>query len=404
MAYENLNFFKPNMTFVDGYFYMFEDVHDVLLQKLDDGSTAFSYPLNTLLTTANVVTSLEHDGINFWTMQDMSGGVRIKRWQIENDVVELKETFEFSPNFDSDAFTVEHYHDTLISGSSSGATASGTVLYLNRYTDVVASGIKLTLGPNSSNQYEEVEVSAVNGSDIILVSGTQNSYNFGDTVNFYNHLWIFNNYSTGSLHKVDAYTGTNLNTYNDVEYDNITACTFARIAPVSTVDTLVYVKSTNLKCLNIDTLANYGVMTIDNIRVDNVTVLRVYDLSICGNNIYRLQKAATYYGVNYSWNYYNYVLSTSRRFLDTTSLSVYPVILPANGVNVVEVTMLVDDQYGEGIYNKPVFFTDDDPVGFITTNPAYTDYFFGTGEAVTYYKAGVTVDTVTIEATATQYD
>lgn len=396
--YENINFRKANMTIVDGYFYMLDDDWDELVQKIDDGSVSFSYPLNSLLTS--VVTSLEHDGINFWSMQDIIGGVTIKRWQIENNVVELKDTFNFTPSFDSDAFTVEHYHDTL----ASGITAGNDVIYLNSYTSLVASGIVLTLGPNSSNQYEEVNVNTVSGSDIILISGTQNSYDSGDSVNFYNHIWIFNNYSTGSLHKVDAYTGANLNTYNDAEYDSITACAFARVRVSATVDTLVYIKSTNLKFLNINTLFTYGVMTIDNLRSDNVTKIVVYDLAICGGNIYRLQKEATYYGVNNYWTNYSYVLSTTRRFVDTVSISAYPVILPANSVNVAKVTMLVNDQYGDGVYNKPVFFEDDDPVGFMTINPAYTDYFFGTGEAITYYKAGVTTRTVNIEGTATQYD
>jgi hypothetical protein len=398
MAYENINFRKANMTFDGNYFYMMDDNWDELVQKLDDGSVAFSYPLNSLLTS--VVVSLEYDGVNFWSMQDISGGVTIKRWQIENNIVELKDTFNFTPNFDSDAFTVEHYHDTL----ASGITASGTVIYLNNYTSVVSSGISLTLGPNSSSQYEEVDVNTVSGSAIILVSGTQNSYDSGDAVNFYNHIWIFNSYSTGSLHKIDAYTGANLNTYNDSEYDSITACTFARVKVSSTVNTLAYVKSVNLKFLNINTLVPYGVMTIDNLRADNSTEIVVYDLAVYGGNIYRLQKEATYYGVDNLWTNYSYVLSTTRRFLDIVSISAYPVILPANAVNVTKITMLVDDQYGDGVYNKPVFFVDDDDVGFMTINPAYTDYFFGTGEAISYYKAGVEVRTVNIEGTATQYD
>lgn len=45
MTYENLNFKKFNMTFVDGYFYMVAEDDDLLVQKLDDGATAFSYPL-----------------------------------------------------------------------------------------------------------------------------------------------------------------------------------------------------------------------------------------------------------------------------------------------------------------------------------------------------------------------
>ena len=138
------------MTFVDGYFYMIVEDDDLLVQKLDDGSTAFSYPLGVLLT--DTVSSLEHDGINFWSMHDITGGVSINRWQIENSIVKLKDTFDFTPNFDSDAFTVGHYHDTL----ASGVTTSGTVIYLNNYTSVVDSGAVLTLGPNFSNQYEEV--------------------------------------------------------------------------------------------------------------------------------------------------------------------------------------------------------------------------------------------------------
>jgi len=393
MTYENLNFKKFNMTFVDGYFYMVAEDDDLLVQKLDDGATAFSYPLGALLT--NAVTSLEHDGINFWSMQDITAGasVSIKRWHLENNIVELKDTFNFTPNFDSDAFTVEHYHDTL----ASGVTVSGTVIYLNNYTSVVSSGIVITLGPNSSNQYEEVNVSTVSGSSIILVSGTQNSYDLGDNVNFYNNLWIFNNYGTGALHKINAYTGINLNTYNDVEYDNIRACTFTQAS-------LVYVKSTNLKFLNVNTMNLSGVMTIDNLRANQVTEIIVYDLVISGNNIYRLQKEATYYGVDYPWSFYNYVLSTSRPFLDTVSISAYPVILPANSVNITKITMLVDDQYGDGTYYTPVFFTDNDSVGHMTINPAYTDYFFGTGEAISYYRAGVAYATVNIEGTATQYD
>ena len=399
--YENLNFRKANMTFVSGYFYMVDDSWDSLIQKLDDGDISFSYPLNTLLTSE--VISLEHDGINFWSMQDITGVISIKRWQIENNIVELKDTFDFTPNFDSETFAVEHYHDTL----ASGVTAGDDVVHLNNYTSAVSSGIALTLGPNPSNQYEEVNVSTVSGSDIILASGTQNSYDSGNAVNFYNHLWIFNSYSNGTLHKIDAYTGSNITTYSGTEYDDITACTFARvIGPTSSwVNALAYEKDTNLKFLNIDTMGLYESMIMDNVKSDNVTHIKIYDLAIASRNIYRLQDEATYYETDYSWSTYNYVASTTRRFLDVVAiLSATPAILPANSVNVSEIIVDVTDQYGDGMYNKPVSFVDDDDVGFMTINPAYTDYFFGTGEAVTYYKAGVTPRTVNIEATATQYD
>jgi hypothetical protein len=54
---------------------------------------------------------------------------------------------------------------------------------------------------------------------------------------------------------------------------------------------------------------------------------------------------------------------------------------------------------------KPVYFTDDDSIGYITINPVYTDIFFGTGRTnPTYYKSGIVPATVTIEGTATQDD
>lgn len=401
MGYDNINFRKPNMTITGGYFYMMDDSWDSLVEKVDDGDISFTYPLSVLITST--VTSLEHDGINFWSMQNITGGVSIKRWQIENSIVELKDTFDFTPNFVSETFTVEHYHDTL----ASGVTASGTVIYLNNYISIVSSGISLTLGPNSSNQYEEVDVNTVSGSAIILISGTQNSYDSGDSVNFYNHLWIFNSYGNGTLHKVDAYIGSNIITYSGSEYDNTTACTFARVTgPFSSaVDALVYEKDANLKFLNINTMSLYESMIMDNLRADGVTHIKVYDLAIYGKTVYRLQDEAAYYGVNNDWGaLYNYQISPIRSFVDSIVVTAYPTIVPANGYNVLEVTAVVKDQYDEGIVYKPVYFTDNDPIGYITINPAYTDIFFGTGKTTTYYKSGTVPATVTIEGTATQDD
>ena len=402
MAYENLNFRKANMTYDDGYFYMFDEGWDTLVQKLADGDTAFSYPLSDIISTA--VTSLEYDGVNFWTLQDSGGGtITIRRWQIENSVCWLQDSFNLS-TFYSDTFTVEHYHTDFDATASGGSSTIQTGI---NYDTVIVSGTVLTLGPNSISQSEDVTVNSVSGTNITLASGIQYSYAADDEINFYNNLWVFNNTGDGTLHKINARTGVNITTYSGgTEYDGITACTFARVSNVdsSTVDSLVYVKSTNLKYLNISNLTNYGIMILDNLKANNVTIIPVYDLAIDGNNIYRLQKDAKYFESDYAWTYYNYVNSTVRRFLDTVSLSAYPLILPNNGFNVAELTTLVNDQYGDGVVDKPVVFTDTDSVGYVTINPAYTDLFFGTGEAISYYKAGIVVATVIITATATQYD
>jgi len=403
MSYENINFKKPNVTVIDGYFYMFDEVWDGLVQKLDDGSTAFTYPLNTVIS--NSVRNLEHDGINFWGLENPAGdGIVIRRWKIENNTCNLKDTFNLSPGYSSEAFTVEHYHTTVATTISGGYSD----IQVSRYYDTVISGsVTLTLGPNNSDQYEDVIVASVSGTNITLTSGTQYSYEVGDEVNFYLYLWVFNSDGSGSLCQINAWTGNLLNQYNDSEYDNITACTFARINNVftSNVDALIYVKSTNLKFVNVDTLSNYGVMTMDNLRKNGSTIIPIYDLAISGETVYRLQDEATYYGTDNDWGLlYNYQVSTVRPFVDSITVTAFPLILPANAKNVTQVTAAVFDQYGNGVKNKPVFFTDDDDVGYILTNPAYTDYFFGTGQAKTAYRAGVDKHTVNIEGTATQYD
>jgi len=400
--YENIDLRKPNITVIGGYFYSFDEEYDILIQKLDDGTISFAYPLDALIS--NPIKSLEQDGTNFWSLENPGGGsIIVKRWKIENNTCNLKNTFNLSPGYSSEAFTVEHYH-TNIATTISGGDSN---IQVSRYYDtVISGGVTLTLGPNNSDQYEDVIVNSVSGTNITLTSGTQYSYEIGDEVNFYLYLWVFNSDGDGSLCKIDARTGNLLNQYNDSEYDNITACTFARINNVfsSNVDALIYVKSTNLKFVNVDTLVNYGVMTMDNERV-NQSVIPIYDLAISGDTIYRLQDEATYYGTNNDWGtFYNYQVSVVRPFIDSITVTAFPLILPANAKNVTQVIATVFDQYGYGAEYKPVFFTDNDSVGYILTNPAYTDYFFGTGQAKTAYRAGVDVHPVNIEGTVTQYD
>jgi hypothetical protein len=400
MTYENIKFAKANMTCDSGYFYTMDDGFDAILQKVDDGDTAFSYPLDVPISSA--VTSLEFDGINFWSMQNITGGVTIKRWHLENNICWLEATFNLTPNYTSDTFTIEHYHTTLSVTASGGDT---TIQPTSYYDTVIISGSILTLGPNSSNEYEEVTVTAVSGTVVTLSAGITNTYAAGNNINFYNNLWVFNSNSTGSLVKINSRTGAVITTYSAVEYDNITACTFAKVDYVTTVvvDALVYVKDQNLKYLNVNSMVLYGTMTIDNLIPPSMTII-IYDLAIVDTNIYRLQDRMRYFGTTYTWSTYNYALSTVKRFIDTVNVSAYPLILPADGVGTAEITAIVNDQYGAGVVNKPVSFTDDDPIGFITINPVYTDSLFGTGVAKTYYKAGITFRTVTVQGTATQYD
>ncbi|GAH00858.1 unnamed protein product, partial [marine sediment metagenome] len=151
MSYENVKLRRRNFTVDDGYFYMFDEDQDSLLQKTDDGNTAFTYPLDILMTSE--VLSVEYDGVYFWSLEQgpASYEVSIKRWEIDNYVCKLQQTFPVlsgtacipgSHKFDSEAFSVEHYHTAL-----NGITSSGSsTLYLDEYSDHSSMGFTTTSG------------------------------------------------------------------------------------------------------------------------------------------------------------------------------------------------------------------------------------------------------------------
>jgi len=618
MSYDNIKFVKPNMEFVDGYFYTMDDTKDVLFQKVDDGSTAFVYPLQALLSST--VNSLQYDGANFWSLQDSGDGFVVKRWRIENHVVELKDSFIYTDtaeiNYDADTFAVENYRTVFTSTISGG----NIVITPNEYYDnVISSGIVLTLGPNKYEEREEVTVSGVSGSDVTLVSGTQYSYESGDPISMYRNFFVFNNYdgldgSNGSLMRFDAYTGTLIASDVRSEYKDITACTFARITNLlrdyNDVHTVIFTKGTQarfrnmsdltdllqadsvneyftgpddslpnttrwsitygdpviygnrLQCtttidghdeiesnyeiigdfsvqisgsldggfavissgvayfehymdVNIDsnrytigstysnaqpvlqlfigdnggydsyttfsgidykfkvvradtdlsyyyqtvvsglwsgwqffnnyvvttrncslslglvsagltvsgayfddleyqygtvrypppTTPYYDIMVMDNIRINESTIIPITDIAYSTGNLYRLQDEGTYYGTDNDWgSQYNYVCSPVRSFIDAITIEAIPIILPANGRNVATINCVVLDQFANGAMDVPIFFTDNDDYGYVTINPQYTDYIYGTGAAITYYRAGVDIHTVTVQGTVTQYD
>jgi hypothetical protein len=94
MGYENIVLRKRNMTMVDGYFYSIDEEQDALIVKTDDGTQAYSYPLDTTLTYP--ITCLEYDGRNFWSLENPGGTTytsTIRRWCIENYVLKQKDIF-----------------------------------------------------------------------------------------------------------------------------------------------------------------------------------------------------------------------------------------------------------------------------------------------------------------------
>jgi len=417
MAYENIRLRKPNVTMVNGYFWTIDEDTDSIVVKTDDGTLAYSYPLDN--TISNTVTSLEYDGRNIWMLRSTATNqITIDRWYINNYVCVRRNTFLFPPTvsdyYDSNAFTVEHYHTTF----SDSAPAGQSILSIIDGSKM-QSGYTIVLGPNNLGQIEERTVSSATTGSVQINGSTTYSYLAGDPISFYNRIWLFNNYNgldntTGALYCIDAYTGSIITKYSGGAYKDILACTFFDVpcyvfnkaVPKSQTEprynSLCYIKGTNLIFLNPDDLSSsYGSMTMDNIQSDQATNIPVYDLTIYGTNVYRLQLKATYYGITgvFTDNTYNYQLSSLNSFITSISLRADPAILPANGVNPSSITAIVKDQFNLPVQQKQVFFTDDDPNGSIVLSPVNTD---STGTAVTSYIAGTSAREVRITATAQQ--
>jgi len=420
MAYENIQVIYPNFTGEDGYFYNFDYANDNFIVKTDDGNVAFTYPLDTGITYA--VQSLEFDGFNFWTLENDPGTkIIIRRWQISNYVLTLKDTFiknsDGSHTYDSNSFTVEHYHFQFSSPEAVGQTtlsADDPQAIVADISTKVSSGNTVRLGPSTApgyeGEWEEFSVVSAGAGTINVSPGITNDYAAGDPIYVYKYIWAFNNYngvaSEGALYKFDAYTGSFITKFGGNEYDNITACTFAVIEDglSSKVNALAYVRGSNMlfKDVASATLENFGSMAMDN-RQTGGAEIEVYDLIIDGKNIYRLQDEATYYGSTapFSGGRYSYQLATTTPFIFSISLQATPAVIPADaGVSTSLITGVVKSQFLLPIVGKLVTFAEDDPNGYLTgTNPDTTD---ADGVVTITYHSGTTAREVTITATAQQ--
>ena len=441
---------------IDGYFYMMDENQDAMIVKTDDGTQAYSYPLDTIIS--DQVVSMEYDGRNFWTLENPgSDTIRIKRWNLENYVLKQRDNFTMVPNashkYSSSAMTIEHYHLRFHAPATTGMQILSMYQPKTKAADFdliakLQSGMVISLGPNINGQREDISVNSVTeqatgqetvynvslNSQIVYnyegpnptASGIGESYQdrYGDPASFYSNIWVFNNWdgvssADGALYKINGYTGSYQTRYAGGEYKNVGSCTFFNVPNYifdrdwqetdandafnwPKFNSLCYVRTTNLIFLNPDNFSeSYGSMTMDNVEDDQATIIPIYDITMEGVNVYRLQRKATYYGSTYTFagSAYSYQLSTLEPFITSISLRANPAILPANSTNTSQITAIVKDQFNLPIGGKIVYFTDDDIAGHVAPDVATTD---SNGVAVTTYTAGNSAREVKITATARQ--
>jgi hypothetical protein len=376
MAKENLRIIAPNAVRIDGYFYHIDENAEVLFKKTDDGTNAFSYPLDTPL--ANRVVSLEFDGQHFWTLENPTSGFDsiFRKWEIEEFVLKLRRTYTFqetgTQKYDTVAFGVEHFDLTLDNSVSSGTNILDVGTDGNLRADV---GDVLYMGPSSAAGFEGLteeatvlSLSGANNEFLILTSNLQNSYSLGDPLSFSTRIWFFNQFrpsdpdanGSGQLFSFDHrdISTTLVAQVAGNEFKDVVAATFLTDLPgtANERDYLLYMKETSL--LFIETQDSHPDFrsivksaTQNNQRPDN-SVIPVYELTHENNTLFRFQLEATFLIGSTeqleTWGTlsdpeYNYQLSTLTRLPSSISLTATPAIISADGISTSTIKAIVRD-------------------------------------------------------------
>jgi len=429
---QNVRLLNGNFARVDGYFYSFDEATDTMIQKTDDGTLAFAYPLDTPISRE--VIDLTYDGESWWTMEHISGtasdGFVIKRWIIANFVMVLQQTFTFATDsndtFESDAFAIETYETTI---TNFGQESNNQLQLLQLTPDVfsqITSGTTLFLGPSTKAGFEgeflRVTASSTNPATktVTLTSNKSVGFTNGDPAVFSKHIWLFNqNFlqetGTGALYKINLLDGNILSRTKGGAFKDIEASDFVDLTDVFDVTSplnsfnlpsyLIFIRTNNLLFIDVlDSQLTTSLSSIqNNLSPDTTEVYPVFDLAIEGDTFFRLQKKFNINGQESSESTFNYQLATFKPFPTAIALSAVPAIIPADSNSTSLVTAVVTDQYALPYIQTPAaqitFETSGGGNDSGLDNPGPKDLFQGTADVT--YEAGETAGLVTISAEVT---
>lgn len=434
---KNIRLLNPNMTNISPYFYSFDHQTDTMIQKADDGTLAFAYPLDTPVT--NTIRSLEHDGESFWTLERISestpsNGFRIRRWVIENFVMVLQQTFEYATNstdiFESDAFTIERYEGTVVANGAENTNLLNVTFSGDHTTifNLLTPGTNLFLGPstkvsptNFTGQTLRVTVNSTTAPNQITLTAPKTvGFSSGDKVVFSKHIWFFNQHyltssSAGGLYKASISTGAIINRTQGGAFRDIGAAAFHNVQSFQAGTALedfnghylLFIRTNNLLFIDVnDSNLPVALSAIqNNLNASATEAFIVSDMGISGNTIFRLQQEFNINGTESTESTFNYQLATFRPFPTAIALTAVEAILAAGvGASTSLITATVTDQYALPFVTLPA-----STIAFTTTGGGAGSSLSNTGQiplnangqAFVTYNSGPTAGLVTIGATVT---
>jgi len=241
----------------------------VLQQKVDDGTVAFSFVLDT--SPENTIKSLEWDGVFFWSLEDHGDpvdGFVIRKWAIDDFICKQISVYTYTDTathtYRASSFAIEHYRSSVGPGNNDGGGDGYTGVNLMSEIFLYDTS-KLSVGDivyfvkrwtPVQNRYgttniEQFVVNNIISSTKVAFSTntTGNPYSDGrgwrgveanpsateplppDEVYWTKYIWVFNDYSPGptstpALYKINANNGTNISQDSGSQYGSVNASTF----------------------------------------------------------------------------------------------------------------------------------------------------------------------------------
>lgn len=405
MAFENIQIEYGNFT-IDrsgSVFYTIDHDTNSLISKNSSGTVIFSY---FLAEDVQEVQSLQFDGVHYWTLERQgTSGFRVRKWEIGTDnLVRVVDVFSFISDaivqYDTHAFAVEHYSDSLDNSVLTGATSFD----LND-AGTITIGDRITIGPSTAVGFEgdfsETVVTNKAGSTVTVSPAVSSDFSPNDEVYFTRNLFVFSDLglpgTAGALYKFDAFSGTLKTLTTSGLYNLVRGATFFK-------DYVMFVRGGEVVWLDPDSQGIFKSQAIDNLNVDRTEHLIAHDLAGFGDLIYRLETEHVFlsggtYQTEQWTDEFNYNTSTTVPEVYFVAVKAEPTILHKSVVGLTpesEITIQVLDQFRTPVFNRPVSLTSDG--GAVSPSSGNTD---AEGVFESTYTANTDVGEITIEATVT---
>jgi len=381
----NVNLSYPNFTLTPqaGAFGTINtDAATTILRiKNSSGGLINDYTLSANMHPDNEVVGIEYcgplnlsefiDNVTFITVErvpdyDGSGNPLstssqciIKRWEtnVGFSLLNLKDQIikYTTGNFyyDVRGMAVEHYNRTFDFAQPNGQS------YLDiSNTSRIESGDVLFLGPSSDTDNvgatEKVSVSSVSGNRVYLNSPSVYQYVFGDSITFFNNIYLISDQgyggdtTQGTIFKHNVYSGTRLEYTTSGEYARITGARWntqvAAIAAIN-VSQLLFIRP-------YVSYLKWKSMFLNNIESSNRNTFEVYDIVFDQFNIYKLMRKATTKDnvgqkTTESWSTYNYQQDTLLPY--THNVNIYMKQQYTVGLDTTRIYIQTRDQFGVGL-------------------------------------------------------